>query len=259
MDGSFDFDAVLRVLNKCASLDLPAPFFKREGVIWEDKSTNQDPNLHQFVCKEFQILGRTKNEVGESWGILIEFEDHGGASKEITIPYDMAASNGADAIKLLCNQGLHIDITPSGKASFIKLLSRLSPDQIVTTASKPGFYDGAYLSPIGEVIGKVDETLRLDPSGGADDRVVRGTLEGWKQEVASKCFDYRTPHWALSLFAGSAGMFLTILDEPTCGVNWSGTSSLGKSTGQMIAAGIWAQSFARKRAPSCSERERQCR
>jgi hypothetical protein len=33
---------------------------------------------------------------------------------------------------------------------------------------------------------------------------------------------------------------LELLDEPSCGINWSGTSSLGKSTGQMIAAGMWA-------------------
>jgi hypothetical protein len=73
----------------------------------------------------------------------------------------------------------------------------------------------------------------------APDVAKAGTLEAWRAatEAALLC---DCPHWVLCLVGGFAGVLVSLTGLGTCGINLSGLSSSGKTSGQKIAVSAWS-------------------
>jgi hypothetical protein len=66
-----------------------------------------------------------------------------------------------------------------------------------------------------------------------------GTLAGWQTAVGSVATVQDVPHWALGIAAGFAGCILQLVGLDTCGVNFSGPSSCGKTLTQQLGVSVW--------------------
>lgn len=66
-----------------------------------------------------------------------------------------------------------------------------------------------------------------------------GTLAGWQSAVSTVAAVQEVPHWALGIAAGFAGCILQLVGLDTCGVNFSGPSSCGKTLTQQLGVSVW--------------------
>jgi hypothetical protein len=66
-----------------------------------------------------------------------------------------------------------------------------------------------------------------------------GTLAGWQSAVGTVATVQDVPHWALGIAAGFAGCILQLVGLDTCGVNFSGPSSCGKTLTQQLGVSVW--------------------
>jgi hypothetical protein len=71
-------------------------------------------------------------------------------------------------------------------------------------------------------------------------QIVRGgTFAGWQKAVGTAAATHNAPHWVLGIAAGFTGCILQLVGLDTCGVNWSGPSSCGKTLAQQLGVSVW--------------------
>ena len=69
--------------------------------------------------------------------------------------------------------------------------------------------------------------------------VESGTYEGWRAAIDAAVAVADCPHWRLGAAAGFAGPILARCDFDTCGLNFSGATSRGKTTAEALAVSTW--------------------
>jgi hypothetical protein len=69
--------------------------------------------------------------------------------------------------------------------------------------------------------------------------VKAGTIEGWRSAIAPAVGVADCPHWTLGAAAGFVGPVQAKCRFDTCGINFSGPSSRGKTTAQALAVSAW--------------------
>ena len=88
--------------------------------------------------------------------------------------------------------------------------------------------------------------IELDPKAKvAHDVVEGGTLDEWKETARMVAALPAMPHWNLALIAGPVGCLVDFLELPSCGMNYSGATSIGKTTAQMLACSWWTTTLPR--------------
>jgi hypothetical protein len=66
-----------------------------------------------------------------------------------------------------------------------------------------------------------------------------GTLEGWQAAVEAAVTATNCPHWTLGAAAGFVGAVVQLCGFDTCGINFSGPSSCGKTLAQQLGVSVW--------------------
>jgi hypothetical protein len=85
--------------------------------------------------------------------------------------------------------------------------------------------------------------IRMPP-----DLVRAGTFEGWQDAIRSAATAPNCPHFTLGAAAGFVGPILQLCDLDTCGLNLSGTSTVGKTLTQRLAVSPWCTPRLNRRA-----------
>lgn len=85
--------------------------------------------------------------------------------------------------------------------------------------------------------------IRMPP-----DIVWAGTLEGWQNAIRSAVTAPGCPHWTLGSAAGFVGPILQLCEFDTCGLNLSGSTSVGKTLAQRLAVSPWCTPQLNRRA-----------
>jgi hypothetical protein len=78
----------------------------------------------------------------------------------------------------------------------------------------------------------------------ADVRIPReiarqGTLRDWQAAVEAAVTATNCPHWTLGAAGGFVGSVVQLCGFDTCGINFSGPSSCGKTLAQQLAVSVW--------------------
>ena len=202
------------------------------------KHTNSDEAGQPFdlwLCAPLYVKAETINSDDGSVGRLLRFK-HRGHAIEYVMPMEALAGKGEEVLKALLRQGLEVDYhqrryVPAYIASHHGLT------RILATTTKPGWHErsGAFVLP-SRVLG--GEDVRYQDSGkGALLFSERGTLEGWKSELAYYC--QGNPVLILSVCCALAGPLLSKVGVNGGGVHLVGDSSSGKSLAQALAATVW--------------------
>jgi hypothetical protein len=195
------------------------------------------PDRTVEVCNPIKVLGRVRDERQSGWGKLIEFQNDQNEPYRTVVHDSDIVSNQVPLVSRLANKGL--DPSYDECRTLMRFLNTVRCDRTLTNVSSPGWHGTeTYTSPLGEAIGpKADEFMLADDCG-TQDRKVAGTLEGWQEAANAACMVHQNPYWKLGVLAGFAGVIIDLTGLPTCGINFIGETSKGKSTAQALQASV---------------------
>jgi uncharacterized protein (DUF927 family) len=210
--------------------------FKRSVL---DQDTDEDSNtarttVDEWIASPVTVIARTTNSDDDSEGRLLRLLTERGV-REWIIPMEVFGGSGEDARRQLFGMGAIIALKK--RSAFMEYLLAQCPTEMFATTCRPGWHEssGAFVLP-GRTIGS--HKVRYQSSGkGQNLFSLRGDLEGWKTEVATKCEG--NPVLTLAIGCALAGPLLSLVGVLGGGVHLVGDSSSGKSLAQLIGSSVW--------------------
>ena len=189
----------------------------------------------------------------DAYGLRIAVKDMNGHPRTVDIDRAQLARRGApDVTTALYSAGLRTEA--DGEAIVIQALKGADPKDETVILHRPGWQDVSglpdpiFLTPSGDVIGAFDGqslelamTSRMDP-----DISAAGGFEEWKTAISAALAAPNCEHWTICIVAAFAASIASLAGLDTCGINLSGMSSGGKSTGQRLTASAWSTPDIRK-------------
>lgn len=227
--------------SKPASVEKPAPLpagfrVTADGVFYAGEDGEARP-----VCSRLEILARTRDEKGQGWGLLVEFDDPDGASKRLNIPARaMAGDFGKEVLGPLVDMGLRLAPVRTARNSRNDLQSYLQGYDSAERArlvTRLGWHGDAYLLPDRQ-IGASAEHLHFYEAGTPLPPISQaGSLEQWQQQIGALCVGNH--RLAFVVCVAFAGPLLHLLGAESGGFHLYGDSSGGKTTHLQVAASVW--------------------
>jgi len=207
-----------------------------EGVFYAGDDGEARP-----VCSPLEILARTRDEKGQNWGLLVEFDDPDGAKKRWNIPArTMTGDFGKDVLGPLVDMGLRLAGSRSGRNARNDLQSYLGgfdSAQRARLVTRLGWHDTAFLLPEQQV-GVHSEHLHFYEAGSQLPPISEaGTLEQWQDQIGALCIGNH--RLAFVVGVAFAGPLLHMLGHESGGFHLYGDSSGGKTTHLQVAASIY--------------------
>ena len=165
-----------------------------------------------------------------------------GKPREIDFERGILAKMGAAEIRTrLFAAGLRTE--GDGDMIAVASLKAADPDREIVVVGRAGWHndiagcpDLIFITPVGTVIGApVELDLELDAAARmAPDVAQAGTLEGWRAAVKA-ALEAGCEHWVLGIASSFAGAVVALTGLETCGINFSGLTTSGKTTSQRLA------------------------
>jgi hypothetical protein len=180
----------------------------------------------------------------DAYGLRVLVQDMSGQPRAVDFDRAELARLGASEIRArLLEAGLRVE--DDGEAVVVQVLKAAKPSDCITVVSRPGWHrlpEPVFVTPVGETIGARNGfRVELAASVKLTGRVAcSGTIEGWQAAVRAAVTAENCPHWTLSAAVGFAGVLIDLIKLDTCGLHFSGETSLGKTTGQQIAVSSWS-------------------
>ena len=198
---------------------------KKGSPVWE--------RISDWIC----VRAITRDIYGQNHGRLCEFLTIDAQKREIIIEAKKFATGGTAIIAELLSLGFTIEQTPGAAKQLISLLSQWIPEKRITTTEKLGWLkQDAFVLPSTKVIGS--PLVKFTGDKDLHDKSSCGTLEGWRENVASLAVGNAPMIVAIS--AGFSGPLMEPLGLESGGIHFWGGSSCGKSTLLRTAASIWS-------------------
>ncbi len=227
--------------RKPTNTEKPAPLpggfrVTADGVFYAGE--DGEPRL---VCSPLKILARTRDDKGQSWGLLVEFDDPDGAAKRLNIPARaMAGDFGKEVLGPLVDMGLRLAPVRTARNSRNDLQSYLQGYDSAERArlvTRLGWHGDAYLLPDRQ-IGASAEHLHFYEAGTPLPPISQaGSLEQWQQQIGALCVGNH--RLAFVVCVAFAGPLLHLLGAESGGFHLYGDSSGGKTTHLQVAASVW--------------------
>lgn len=183
----------------------------------------------------------------DAYGLRVLVQDMSGNPRAVDFERSELARLGASEIRArLFAAGLRV--AGDGEHICVQLLKAAKPATRITIVSRPGWhrhpelFHPVFVTPGGETIVSPDNALvELASSVKLPERVAcSGTVEGWRAAVTAAATAENCPHWIICAAASFAGVLIDVTKSETCGLNLSGGTSLGKTTGQQITVSAWS-------------------
>ena len=215
------------------------PFFNvtKEGVWYHGFSQQGDPLPAQWICSEMHITAQSRDSTNGDWGYLLEFKDGDGNAKRWAMPASMLAGDGTQYRAVLLSMGLRIGAGTAAKNHLTVYIQTQQTDVRVRSTDRIGWHDDVYVLP-DRTIGEGEEMVMFQATGGVVSQFKqRGTLAGWRDEVASLCKGNSRLLFCVS--AAFAAPLLYLAHVPSGGFHIWGDSSTGKSTAFKVAGSVF--------------------
>ncbi|WP_155931833.1 DUF927 domain-containing protein [Methylopila sp. 73B] len=199
------------------------------------------------VCSPFGVLARLRQlDKEDTYGLRLVVQGMNGAPQTIDVERSGTMARGGDELRAqLAAAGLRTE--GDGHLTVISVLRGADPEKEIAVVSRPGWHHiesiptPMFMTPSGVAIGApANSTVELAISARMSPAVATGgTLEGWKKAATLAATTPGCEHWTIGLLAGFAGVLVDLTAIDTCGIDFTGMSSAGKSTAQRIATSAW--------------------
>lgn len=210
-----------------------------KGLYYHSKDDSAEPF---WVCSPIIVAAHTRDELGESWGRLLEIKDVENRIHKWAMPMRMLATDGRDYLGVLLDMGLLLSPSKSARGLLNYYIQTALAIQYARSVDRVGWYDNsAYILP-DDVIGSTGEELVVWQNEERVRRMMRsyatrGSLEGWKENVAGLCAG--NPILLFSVSTAFAGPLLALTGDENGGFHLRGPSSKGKSTATNAAGSVY--------------------
>ena len=198
----------------------------------------------EWIAPPFDLAGLVRDEDSRGWRVLIAWRDLDGTPQEEAVPFEQLSGDGLELGRTLGYGGLVLPPEVGKRKLLLRYLTGALPQvrNRVRLVEAVGWIGGAFMLPSGETLGVRHDVERLRFAGEPDRRglTLRGTLDGWKAEVAR--YAIGNPRLAFGLACAFAGPLLALVrPDGGGGFNLQGFSSKGKSTILEAAASAWGR------------------
>jgi putative DNA primase/helicase len=226
---------------------LPPGFSRHDGYIWrvtgKDEETGELTEIK--VCTAFEVIGRSRSEMGTGHGLVIRHSDPFGEVTELAIPMESIAGNGEALRATLADIGIQVVPTSSTRTQFhlfIHELSQLETLPEYTSCEQTGWSDGAFAMP-DKTIGVRGDGRRLIYQSNSPSRVKlrsNGDVADWISGVARLATGNAQFMTAINL---SFAAPLSRMTSATTGfaIHYFGPSSTGKTTMLLGGASVFGK------------------
>jgi putative DNA primase/helicase len=229
-----------REARKAAQLASGLPYgftISNTGVYFTPEGTDDKPGTPIRICSPLRVTALIRDRSSENWGRVIEFNDADGIGHKWAIPAEMLAGDGLDVRRELSRLGLAIGSGMAVKNKLSQYLTESAPKARARCVQQTGWFDNVFVMPDRTIGENGEVVLYQSESKTACQYAQRGTLDEWRDNVASLCAGNSRLIFALS--ASFAGMILHHAGQESGGVHFVGSSSTGKSTAQLVAASVY--------------------
>ncbi|MGS0743783.1 DUF927 domain-containing protein, partial [Glaciimonas sp. GG7] len=156
---------------------------------------------------------------------------------EWAIPMEMLAGDGLEMRRELARLGLNIAPSMATRNRLSQYLVESSPKARARCMQQTGWFGEVFVMP-DRTIGTVKESvLYQSENKTACQYVQSGSVKQWRDNVARLCSGNSRLIFALS--AAFGGMILHHAVQESDGIHFVGSSSIGKSTAQLVAASVY--------------------
>lgn len=229
--------------GKPAAPDVPAQvdrfLVSDEGVFHLGQDREGRAMAPQRICGRLDVLARTRDEDGLSWGYLLAFKDPAGVPRTWAMPARMLAGEGGEYRATLMHMGfVDQESGASAKNLLTKYLLTRQPKEMARCVDRVGWHGHAYVLPRETLSQADDERIVLQSEVLIENRFKqRGTLAQWRDEVAALCVG--NDRFLLSVCCAFAGALVRHSGVDSGGVHLRGGSSSGKTTALQVAASVF--------------------
>ncbi len=149
-------------------------------------------------------------------------------------------SDPKKVVASLGDKGLWVSANRHSILKLGELLSLVRPMKDIVTVNSPGWHEGLFVSPTGEVFGENSSEFRLKSLGQYSDPQHKGELVKWSQSVEAALECANGDFLCIGLLSGFAGPIVNLCqDTNSVLINFAGTTSRGKTTAQRLGASVW--------------------
>lgn len=205
------------------------------GVYWVDP--NSEDEAHYRICGRLDVLAYARTQEGREWGLMVAFKNHDNDDCEWFIPQRLFGSDRpAQILEGLLDRGFELDTHRKSRQRLVEYLQKAKPARRVRLINRFGWFNGAYMSPLG-VIGDSKEELHYYTDRKLLNRAATaGSCEAWRKNIGSMCIG--NPLVAFAVSIPFTGPLLGLMGYRTMGFHMVGPSSLGKSTLSAVAGSV---------------------
>jgi len=193
----------------------------------------------RWVCPPLEVVALVRDPHGEGWGKLALFKDPDGVEKRRIIPDAMLSGDGTELERTLRGAGLKV--APAGKALLRQYLIESAPVARARVTDCTGWHDCsdggvAFVMPSHAFGTSAEEWLFQTDAPGAHAFGARGSLAGWREEVAARCVG--NSRLVFSVCMAFASPLLRVAGAESGGFHLRSGSSDGKTTCLRIGASV---------------------
>jgi uncharacterized protein (DUF927 family) len=222
------------------------------GVFFIAKDNDGIDKAPFRVCSRLNVLAQTRNDKQKGWGRYTEWQDNDGHLHKWSIPLALLSGDGVEVFKELADRGLTIPPVKKARDLLAAYIQSCPIPARALCVDRLGWYRGRFVMPdqiIGQANGQTENRERIvfQSSHAIEPAFsVSGTPEQWRENVAAYAAGNSRLLFAVS--AAFAGALLDVADGESGGFHLHGDSSTGKSTAQLMAAGVWGKPKEYKRS-----------
>jgi hypothetical protein len=221
---------------KPAQPKVPNGFRLSESGVYAVDPTGEKEDT--FICSSLTIVAATRNQEGEDWGRLLEFRDPDGLAHTWAMPMSLLSGDGSEYRSRLLSMGLAIAPSRKARELLTTYIQSSHPDERVRCVPRVGWHNGTFVLP-DETFGAAGaEQILFQTVSDVNHKLrVAGTLAAWQENIARYCVG--NSRFVFAVSCAFAGPLLSLTGEGGGGFHYRGTSSIGKTTAQLVAGSVW--------------------
>lgn len=231
--------------NAAASMP-PGYRMTPRGLLFIPGGSEKNPEPEPiFIAAPFEVVGGTRSDIGQSWGVLFRWRDREGTPHRWAIPRRLIHCMGNEIAQEHEDAGLACGYDASAHVLLKQFISLVETPRLLRCVYRTGWHRGdagpVFVLPGGEAYGPGagDIVLQADHASAASAYREAGTLGAWQSNVAALAAG--NDRLVLFISAAFAGPLLDVVGEPSGGLHLVGDSRTGKSTAAIMAASVWGK------------------
>lgn len=189
-----------------------------------------------WICSPLEITAMTRDENGDAWGRLLEFQDQDARPHRWAMPLELLAGDGAEYRRALLSQGLQIAPSTQARQRLTEYIQTAKVRARARCVSKTGWHGGVFVLP-DTTLGERGEKVLLQSLHEPAPMTYAGTVEQWRDSLSILCSG--NPRLILAVSAAFASPLLDKTGDDSGGLNFQGASSNGKTTTLHAARSVW--------------------